>query len=62
MVDIDKHIFQFTTTSEWQPGEGGCWTECPFAASIPLGCRCRFRISEELTCPFLDFKYKYERK
>lgn len=49
-MQVQNVIFEFKTSTDWRPGEGGCWIDCPFAVCTALGQRCRALINSN--CPF----------
>lgn len=48
-----SHCFQFVTSADWEPGEPGCWMECPFSLMIGLGKSCVYiGGNNPFKCPF----------
>lgn len=50
---------EFEVSDNWQPGQNGCWNECPFSIMIPLDTTCRFIDNNfDFKCPFISEKEK----
>lgn len=56
-----KYTFEFAATDDWAPGDGACWTDCPFSVLIGLGNMCKC-IEGKALCPFLQGSYSLRIK